>query len=74
MAEQCYPKSFDLRDPEIRFDRVAESYGVEGVRVERPEEIGPALDRMLADDRPFLIDLLVTDRVPGTLIGCRCGQ
>jgi benzoylformate decarboxylase len=33
--------------------------GVDSVRVEKEEEIGPAIERMLADDRPFLIDLVL---------------
>lgn len=74
IVEQPCPESFDLRSPELHFDRIAEDFGVEAVRVERPEEISPALDRMLADDRPFLIDLVLCDHVPGTLIGCKCGQ
>ena len=37
--------------------------GVDGVRVETREQIGPALDAALADDRPFLIDLVVHNDV-----------
>ena len=40
---------------EIRYDRVAEGLGAIGIRVERPEEIGPAVERGLAVDRPTLI-------------------
>jgi benzoylformate decarboxylase len=53
------PASFDLSSPELRFDLLAEGQGVAAVRVERPEEIAPALDRALADDRPFLIELIL---------------
>lgn len=55
-----YPEAFDLAPPELRFDKLAEGQGVEAVRVERPEEVGPALDRALSDDRPFLIDLVIS--------------
>jgi thiamine pyrophosphate-dependent acetolactate synthase large subunit-like protein len=54
-----YPSAFDITDPDIRFDRLAESMGVAGVRVEKPHEIRPAIERMLADDEPFLIDLVI---------------
>jgi len=33
---------------------------VDAVRVARPDDIAPALDRALADDKPFLIDLLLS--------------
>jgi benzoylformate decarboxylase len=69
-----FPASFDLGDPDIRFDQMAQSMGVDAVRVESPNEIGPALDRALADDRPFLIDLVLSDEVPGHPTHCVCGQ
>ena len=37
--------------------------GVDSARIETREQIGPALDRALADDRPFLIDLVVHNDV-----------
>lgn len=39
----------------VRYDQVAEGLGAIGVRVERPEEIGPAVERGLTADRPTLI-------------------
>jgi len=36
---------------------------VDGVRVSTREQIGPALDAAFADDRPFLIDLVVRNDV-----------
>ena len=56
---QGFPDSFDLTKPELRFDLLAQGQGVDAIRVERPEEIAPALDQALADDRPFLIDLVL---------------
>ena len=35
---------------EIRFDRVAEALGARGVYIERPDQIGPAIERGLAED------------------------
>ncbi|MBC7388241.1 MAG: thiamine pyrophosphate-binding protein [Opitutaceae bacterium] len=54
-----YPLSFDLSFPAIRFDLLAQSMGVNAVRVEKEEEIEAAIEKMLADDKPFLIDLVI---------------
>jgi acetolactate synthase-1/2/3 large subunit len=45
---------------QVDFARIAEDIGAMGIRVERPKEIAPALDRALAADRPVVIDV-VTD-------------
>lgn len=63
LPEREFPASFDLRDPDIRFDELARAMGVQAVRVETPEQIGPAIRRALADDAPFLIDLVITSEV-----------
>lgn len=62
-AGRPFPDSFDLTRPELRFDLLAEGQGVEAARVERPEQIAPALDRALRDDRPFLIDLVLSSEL-----------
>ncbi|MFD2181980.1 thiamine pyrophosphate-binding protein [Rhodoplanes azumiensis] len=54
-----FPDSFDLAAHNLRFDVLAQGLGVPAVRVERPDQIVPALDRALADDAPFLIELMV---------------
>ncbi|CAL8970131.1 Benzoylformate decarboxylase [Rhodoplanes serenus] len=58
-ADQPFPDCFDLAPQNLRFDLLAEGLGVPAVRVEQPAEIGPALDRALADDAPFLIEVMV---------------
>jgi benzoylformate decarboxylase len=58
--QRKFPESFDLSTPELRFDLLAEGQGVAAIRVERPEEIAPALDRAFADDRPLLIELMLS--------------
>lgn len=63
LPENEFPASFDLRDPDIRFDQLAAAMGVGSVRVETPDQVGPALDAALADDKPFLIDLVVSNEV-----------
>ena len=45
---------------DVNFARLAEGMGAMGIRVEKPSEIGPALERALAAGRPVVIDV-VTD-------------
>jgi pyruvate dehydrogenase (quinone) len=47
----------DLLNPD--FAKLAESAGIFGVRVEKPEELRPALVAALAHDGPALVDVLV---------------
>jgi thiamine pyrophosphate-dependent acetolactate synthase large subunit-like protein len=54
-----FPMSFDLSEPGFRFDMIAKSMGVDAVRIEKVEDIAPAIEKMLADDKPFLIDLVL---------------
>lgn len=55
--------ALDLTDPPLRFDRIAESMGVHGRRVERPEDIRPALQEALALDAPALVDVAIQSKV-----------
>ena len=68
LPEREFPASFDLREPDIRFDELARAMGVQAVRVETPEQIGPAIRQALADDNPFLIDLVITSEVPDHIV------
>jgi len=63
-----------LKEPVIDFAAMAESMGVKGIRVERPDQIAPAIDAMMQHDGPALIDLVITDYVPGSKMNCKCGQ
>jgi benzoylformate decarboxylase len=49
----------DLTDPPLRYDRIAESMGVRGWRVERPDELRPALERALALGAPAVVDVAI---------------
>ena len=64
-ADHAFPGSFDLGDPAIRFDELARSMGVPATRVETADEVEAAIAEALAEDGPFLIDLLVHQEVPG---------
>jgi len=74
IPEHEYPLSFDLSKPELRFDEMARSMGVSGIRVEKPQEIAPAIQKALAHKGPFLIDLVLEGDVHPDLIGVKCGQ
>ncbi|MGF1647980.1 MAG: thiamine pyrophosphate-binding protein [Kineosporiaceae bacterium] len=69
-----YPTAFDLSEPPIRFDTLAESMGVTGIRVEKSEQIGSALDDALDERGPVLLDVVVEGDVHPELVGVRCGQ
>jgi len=58
-----FPASFDLTGPVVDFVKIAESMSVPGARVERPEQVGPAIRQMLDHDGPFLIDLVLSSKV-----------
>jgi len=74
VAAHDYPLSFDLSRPVLRFDLLAQAMGVQAVRVERADDIEPAIEKMLSDDKPFLIDLVLGGDVRPELIGVKCGQ
>jgi len=48
----------------IRYDLVAEGFGALGIRVEHPAEIGPAIARGLAANRPTLIHVPISTSGP----------
>ncbi|BAZ47606.1 thiamine pyrophosphate binding domain-containing protein [Nostoc sp. NIES-4103] len=74
ISEHGFPSSFDICDPDIRFDELARSLGVEAIRVEKPDQISSAIEKALDYDGPFLIDLVLTKEIVGTKIGVKCGQ
>lgn len=58
IGQHVHPSGFDLGHPEIGFVGLAESLGVPAMRVDKPEQVPAAVERMLAHDGPFLIDLV----------------
>jgi benzoylformate decarboxylase len=74
VAPHDYPLSFDLSQPPLRFVDIARGMSVQGVRVEKPWEIAPAIREMLAFPGPFLIDLVLESDTHPERIGAACGQ
>lgn len=60
-----FPSGFDLKDPVIDFATLAHSMGVPSVCVDRPENVGAAVKQMLETPGPFLVDMVITNEVPG---------
>ena len=50
--------------PDVPYAEFAKSIGLDGLRVEDPEQIGAAWDRALAADRPFVLDMVTDPNVP----------
>ena len=69
-----FPTPFDLSKPEICFNEIANSFGVAGEQVVRPDQVKDAIARMLDHDGPYLINLVLDGAIRPDLIGVRCGQ
>lgn len=67
LPEHNFPTSFDLGDPELRFDQIAKLMSVPAVRVETGEQVQPPITRALSTDGPFVIDLVIDGDVPDEL-------
>jgi benzoylformate decarboxylase len=63
IAAHAFPRSFDLAYPEIDFLGLAEALGADGIRVDKPEQVADAVDRMLTTQRPLVVDLLTDDTI-----------
>lgn len=50
--------------PDFPYARYAESIGLKGIRVERPEAIGPAWDEALRSPVPVVYEAVVDPEVP----------
>jgi acetolactate synthase-1/2/3 large subunit len=57
-----YDVAADLQ-PGLRYDKVVEALGGAGEMVEKPSEIGPALDRAFASGVPYLVNVLTDPSV-----------
>ncbi len=50
--------------PDFPYARFAELLGFEGIRVDSPEQVGPAWDRALAAGRPVVLEAVTDPEVP----------
>ncbi|WP_164102836.1 thiamine pyrophosphate-binding protein [Candidatus Laterigemmans baculatus] len=69
-----FPLSFDLSKPDIRFAEMAQTMGVPGIRIERQEQIAPAIRQALEHQGPFLLEVIIEGDIHPEMIGVRCGQ
>jgi benzoylformate decarboxylase len=74
MDERGFPPPFDITDPNIDFATLSKGMGVEGERVEQPDQVGPAIERALAQDGPYLIDLVISGDVANHFVYVKAGQ
>jgi benzoylformate decarboxylase len=52
-------QQMDLTGPELDFVHLAAGMGVEGIRVEKADDIAPAVARAVAANRPYLVEIAV---------------
>lgn len=57
-----YAASQDI--PDFPYGRFAESLGLGGLRVDRPEQLAGALEQAFSADRPFILDVVTDPDVP----------
>jgi benzoylformate decarboxylase len=69
-----FPTSFDLSYPEIHFDNIAKSFGMDAERIWSPAQVPEAIDRMLLSKKPYLINLVLEGDIKPELVGVHCGQ
>jgi pyruvate dehydrogenase (quinone) len=50
--------------PDFRYADYAKSLGLDGVRVESPDQIIPAIDQAFSSDRPFVLEFVTDPEVP----------
>lgn len=74
LDERVFPAPFDITSPELDFAGMARAMGVQAERVERPDQVVPAIERALAHDGPFLIDLVITGEVADHFVYVKAGQ
>jgi thiamine pyrophosphate-dependent acetolactate synthase large subunit-like protein len=74
VAAHDFPLCFDLSSPPLGFVEMAHGMSVAARRVEKPEEVAPAIREMLSHAGPFLIDLVLAGDVHPGSVNVLCGQ
>ncbi|MFJ8083614.1 thiamine pyrophosphate-binding protein [Streptomyces sp. NPDC096205] len=59
VEQHDFPDLFDLSRPAIDFSALSAALGVPAVRVEKYDQVAPAITEALAHPGPFLIDLVI---------------
>ncbi len=70
----AHPLPFDLSEPPVDFAGLAEAMGVKALKVEKPEEVGTAIRKMLDHKGPFLIDVILEGDKHSGDVALHCGQ
>ena len=65
VQRHAFPTGFDLDKPVIDFAQLSMSMGVEAVSVDHPDQVPVAIKQMLAHDGPFLVNLIISNQIPG---------
>ena len=55
----------NLADPPLDFAKQAAVYGIPGVRVERADDLRPALREALQHEGPSVVDVVIDNANPG---------
>src|SRR5207248_4913808 len=64
-AQSGHPKNPMTQEiPDFPYARYAELLGLEGIRVDSPDAVGPAWDRALSADRPVVLEACTDPEVP----------
>ncbi len=57
---RTFDEYFNLDDPTLDFRSIAESYGVDGVRVTEQSDLAPALREAIRSDCPIVVDVTIS--------------
>ena len=63
-----------MSNPQIDFSDIAKSFTISAETVTKPDEVKPAIERMLASKKPYLINLVLDGDIHPELVGVHCGQ
>lgn len=72
IEQHAFPLPFDLSYPPLRFDRIAESMGVESLRVDSFGQIKSSIEKMLQSKGPFLLDLVLESEANPQIVHQTC--
>jgi len=63
IPRHAYPRSFDLSDPPVDFVGLARALGADGIRLDTPDLVPTAVERLLTSRVPFVVHLDTDDTV-----------